>query len=128
MKEAGIIRTNNSVVSDFGEHLCEQLLKLKLAPNSAKGYDATKNGIKYQIKTRRLTAKNSSKQLGAFRDLDQKLFDICLIVFLNEDYSIMGVWKVSHAMIQKYAKKTTRGYMRIIFSDSLQQKAKQIYP
>ena len=128
LKREDVIRSDNTITSDLGEYVCRKLMKLRLAPNSNKGYDAIKSSRKYQIKTRRMTRRNSSKQLGSFRDLKKRLFDYCLIVLLNKDYDVIGIWQATHAQIVKHAKKTTRGYMRVVFSRQLENESKKIYP
>ena len=49
----GIVRSANSPVSDYAEHLVCNALSLEAAPPSTKGFDATDNkGIRYEIKAR----------------------------------------------------------------------------
>lgn len=87
MRERRMIRTANAIPGDLGERFVKGTLGLKLAPNSIKGYDATDgNGMKYQIKTRRITPTNPSRQLGGFRDISSRLFDYCIVVILQEDF------------------------------------------
>ena len=71
-----------------GEKYAAHRLGLTLVNNSVKGYDAIDCiGRKYQIKTRRITPQNRSRQLGGFRDLDKHLFDYCIVVILKEDFA-----------------------------------------
>jgi hypothetical protein len=108
MRRRGIIRSANAITGDVGEGFVEGRLGLKLVPNSVKGYDAVdKHGTKYQIKTRRITSKNPSRQLGGFRDLEQQLFDYCIVVILQEDFTPVELWRVPYEVIDKYARSTT---------------------
>ena len=120
MKERRMIRTANAIPGDLGERFVKVRLGLKLAPNSVKGYDATDgNGMKYQIKTRRITPTNPSRQLGGFRDLSSRLFDYCIVVILQEDFRPTELWRVPYDVIAKHAKDTTRGFKRVVFSGSI---------
>ncbi|WP_219852944.1 hypothetical protein [Stutzerimonas stutzeri] len=57
-------------------------LNLTLAKNSAAGHDAkSSDGKKIQIKGRRITASNRSRQLGVIRNLDKNDFDELIAVF-----------------------------------------------
>jgi len=61
-----INRTVNNPISDYTEWLVTRCLRLKLAKTSTQGYDATDDdGLKYEIKGRRITPRNKSRQLSA---------------------------------------------------------------
>ncbi len=127
MRRREIIRSANAVPGDLGERFVQQRLGLKLVQNSVKGYDAEDNhGAKYQIKTRRITSKNRSMQLGAFRDLERQLFDYCIVVFLQEDFTPIELWRVPYKVIVKYARSTTRGYKRVVFSGAILEEAEKL--
>jgi len=127
MKERGMIRTANAIPGDLGERFVKCRLGLDLVPNSIKGYDATDgNGTKYQIKTRRITPTNPSRQLGGFRDLSSMLFDYCIVVILQEDFTPTELWRVPYQVIAKYAKDTTRGFQRIVFSGAILQESETL--
>ena len=85
-----IIRTSNNPVADIAEYLVSQKMHLELAINSMPGYDALdKKGARYQIKSRRITTHNKSRQLGVIRNLDQNKFDFLVGVasfVLGDDY------------------------------------------
>lgn len=115
MLAAGLIRSTNNPLGDYAEYLIAKSLDLKLVGKSAKGYDATDlRGKRYQIKSRRPTASNPSRQLGGFRDLDEKLFDFCLAGIFSEDFSLKELWEIPHERIREFAKRTTRGFSTII--------------
>ena len=122
LRNRGIIRSYNAIPGDLGERFAAYKLGLTLVANSVKGYDAQDaSGTRYQIKTRRVTARNKSRQLGGFRDLHQELFDYCIVVILGEDFTPEELWKVPHHIITKYARDTTRGFKRVVFSGSILQ-------
>ena len=61
-----INRTVNNPINDYTEWLVTRCLRLKLAKTSTQGYDATDDdGLKYEIKGRRITPRNKSRQLSA---------------------------------------------------------------
>jgi len=127
MKGREMIRSANAIPGDLGERFVKHRLDLELVPNSVKGYDAVDaNGTKYQIKTRRITRRNPSRQLGAFRDLDQRLFDYCIVVILQEDFTPTELWQVPHRVIAAYAKETTRGFKRVVFSGAILQVSERL--
>ena len=127
MTEREMIRSANAIPGDLGERIVASKLRLKLEPNSAKGYDALDDdGEKYQIKTRRLTSKNHSRQLGGFRNLDQRLFDYVIVVILREDFTPQELWRTTHEVIVKYAKGTNLGFKRVIFSGAILQESERL--
>lgn len=70
LKRQEVIRSKNNPTGDYAEWLIQEKLGLKLTETSAKGYDATdSNGLRYQIKARRVTHDNRSTQLGVIRNL-----------------------------------------------------------
>jgi hypothetical protein len=100
-----IIRTSNSPTGDFAEWLIANQLGLTLVENSTSGYDAIDStGVKFQIKSRRVTSHNKSKQLGAIRNLESHDFDFLIAVFFNELFEVEKVVKIPHELIDKYAK------------------------
>nr|VFK21824.1 MAG: hypothetical protein BECKLPF1236B_GA0070989_12775 [Candidatus Kentron sp. LPFa] len=65
LKARGVVRTRNNPIGDYyTEWLVAEALDLELTDNCAAGYDATNsNGKRYQIKGRRITPENNSRQL-----------------------------------------------------------------
>lgn len=73
LRRREIVRSSNSPVSDYAELLFCKAFAWVRQNNSAVGYDAKDTkGVRYQIKARRLTRQNSSRQLSAIRKLDDK--------------------------------------------------------
>jgi len=76
LKRRKIVRTNNNPLGDYTEWLVSQRMKLNLAKNSTAGYDAISDaGVTFQIKGRRVTLENPSRQLSAIRNYGSKDFD-----------------------------------------------------
>ena len=100
-----IVRTSNSPIGDYAEWLVANRLGLTLVTNSTLGYDAVDpSGTKFQIKGRRITPRNPSKQLGAIRNLKNQDFDYLIAVLFNEMVEVKSVVKIPHAIIEKYAR------------------------
>lgn len=90
LKDRAIVRTGNSPVGDYGEHLFEQAFGWKLEANSVTGFDAQcSTGLRYQIKARRLSHPSASRQLSALRRLDERNFDFLAAVIFRPDFSVL---------------------------------------
>ena len=75
LRRRGICRSENLPTGDLAEYLACKALGLSLAEKSAKGFDATDlDGLRYQVKGRRITQWNPSTQLSAIRELDASPF------------------------------------------------------
>lgn len=89
MRRRGMIRSSNNPVADYTERLVAQRLGLELRSNSASGFDAAdRQGLRYQIKGRRLTPANQSTQLSALRSLAARPFDYLAGVVYHPDFSV----------------------------------------
>ncbi len=100
-----VVRTSNSPIGDYAEWLIANQLGLTLVSNSTSGYDAVDvNGVKFQIKGRRLTPRNQSRQLSAIRNLEDRDFDYLIAVLFNEKVEVQQVVKIPHEIIGKYAR------------------------
>lgn len=93
LRQRGIMRTSSNLVGDLAEYLFSKAMGWTLSTNSQSGYDAelTENSktTTFQIKGRRLTPQNPSRELGALRNLDKEdCFDYLAAVLFNPDYSV----------------------------------------
>jgi len=103
--ERGVLRSANSPLADYAEGLCARALGLKLVENSTAGYDATDpNGGKIEIKARRLTAKNTSRQLSAIRAIELQRFDFLAGILFGPDYSVIRAALIPHAVVQEHGR------------------------
>src|SRR5664280_580678 len=85
----GITRSANNPAGDLAEYLFCKAFGWNQAGNSHANVDAVgSDGTRYQIKGRRMTRFNSSRQLSAIRDLAGGHFDFLAGVLFNEDYSV----------------------------------------
>ncbi len=105
LKRRKIVRTKNNPLGDYTEWLVAKGLGLELATNSSAGYDGIDpEGIKIQVKGRRVTTENKSRQLGAIRNLEAKDFDQLAAVIFDEKYEILDALLIPHKVVGEYAK------------------------
>jgi len=107
MRIRKLIRSNNNPVSDYAEKLVIEKFGLELCSKSTKGYDAIdkKTGNKFQIKGRRLTRHNKSRQLGVIRNLKEKLFNFLIVILFDELFNVVEAYKVPFYAVLEIAKK-----------------------
>ncbi|MEM2975146.1 MAG: hypothetical protein QW821_01825 [Candidatus Bathyarchaeia archaeon] len=124
LRERKLIRSSNNPVSDYAEKIVCEKFGLSIQGKSSKGYDAIdkKSGVKYQIKARRVTSHNRSRQLGVIRNLDQKLFDYLIAVIFDESFKPIEIWKIPRQTIPKYARYSQHqnGYILVLGGKLLQ--------
>lgn len=94
LRRREVVRTSNSPVGDYAELLFATAFGWQLESSSAAGHDATdKDGLRYQVKSRRLTKANGSRQLSFLRRLPEKKFDFLAAVLFD------GACQVQRAII-----------------------------
>ncbi|MBA7649018.1 hypothetical protein ES703_56811 [subsurface metagenome] len=102
LRNRGLIRSSNNPVADYAEKVAVESLGLTRAGKEERGYDALdKRKRRYQIKGRRVTRHNKSRQLGVIRNLDEKLFDYLVAVIFNEDFTVSEIWKVPYRFVKE---------------------------
>lgn len=105
LRRRSLIRSWNNPVADYAERLVAQELNLELAPPVAQGYDATDDtGRRYQIKARRLTPENKSRQLGIIRKLELNEFDDLIAVVFDENLVMREMWRIPHEVVVSFGK------------------------
>ena len=96
LRENGIIRSRR-IVGDLGEFYACQYLNLSLNENkNEKGVDAVdKNGVKYEVKTRRVyesgRRKSKSRRLNNLVGKESKYL---VVVALDRSFNCAGIWKM----------------------------------
>lgn len=104
LKHRGVVRSQNNPTGDYAEWLCADKLRLTLEMNSAKGFDATDSqGIRYQIKGRRVTPDNPSTQLGVIRNLTDHHFNFLLAVIFDANWQIARAAKIPYKTVGQLA-------------------------
>lgn len=109
LRRRGVTRSSNNPVGDLAEHLFCRAFGWKQAPNSMRDADATDDAnVRYQIKGRRLTMHNASRQLGALRDLPKQGFDVLAAVLFREDYRVLRAALIPHTRVVEMARHVER--------------------
>ena len=105
LRRRDILRSSNSPISDFAELLVCRALKLEREPPSTKGFDAKdRRGRRYEIKGRRLTPWNNSRQLSAIRDIEGEHFQFLAVVLFENDFSICRACVVPATLVTTSAR------------------------
>jgi hypothetical protein len=99
LRKRGILRSANNPTGDLSEYLFCKAFGWNQAGNSHPNVDAVgTDGTRYQVKGRRITRFNNSRQLSAIRDLKGGHFDFIAGVLFNEDYTVMRAALIPHAV------------------------------
>jgi hypothetical protein len=94
LRGRGVTRSANNPTGDLAEYLFCKAFGWKQANVDAVSPD----GLRYQIKGRRMTRFNSSRQLSAIRNLAGAHFDFLAGILFNEDYTVMRAGLIPHAV------------------------------
>lgn len=124
LRDGGVLRSNNNPVADYAEYLVSKKFKLELTPNSNKSFDAIdlKTKKTYQVKSRRITRFNNSRQLSVIRSLN---FDFLIAVIFEENFKVREAYKIPKSIIKPpYTRfsKHQNGHILILKGDILQHK------
>jgi len=105
LRTRGITRSSNNPTGDLAEHLLCKTFGWMRVGNSHPNIDAIgPNGIRFQIKGRRFTGHNRSRQLGAIRDFAGRHFDYLAGVLFTEEYDIFRAAIIPYAVVEVRAK------------------------
>jgi hypothetical protein len=105
LRSRGITRSANNPTGDLAEYLFCKAFGWTQAGNSHANVDAIgTDGTRYQIKGRRITGHNKSRQLSAIRDLVGEHFHFLAGVLFKEDYVVMRAALIPHAVAIERAK------------------------
>lgn len=104
LRERGVVRSSNNPVADYAESLAAQALNLTLASRSTTGYDAVGvDGMKYEIKARRPTPFNKSRQLSVLRNLNDRHFDYLIGVLFEPTFRVERACVISAETVESLA-------------------------
>ncbi len=88
LRERGVVRTKN-VVGCYGEYLFCRAFDWTLQGNSQSAFDAVDtDGKTYQVKSRRVSALNPSRQLGDMPPDESIRFDVLAGVIFDEKFAV----------------------------------------
>lgn len=120
LRDREVVRTANSPLGDYAERLFARAFEWELEGNSAAGHDAIGDGVRYQIKARRISARNPSRQLSAIRRLPDKTFDLVAAVLFDEGFSVLRAALIPHAVVEQRAKRREHtNSWRFVLDDSV---------
>jgi len=104
LRARGITRSSNNPTGDLAEYLFCKAFGWTRAGNSQANIDALDNaGLRYQIKGRRVTRFNKSRQLSAIRDFDGAHFDYLAAVLFAEDFTATRAAIIPRAIVEQRA-------------------------
>ena len=104
LRRRQVIRSSNNPVGDYAEYLVAEAFDLELTPKSTTGHDATaRDGLRYEVKARRITGAVGSRQLSAIRKLDEQNFDVLVGVLFDEDYGVHRACVMPHGVVLECA-------------------------
>jgi hypothetical protein len=102
LRSRGILRTANNPTGDLAEHLFCKTFGWKQEGNSSKSFDAVDaNGVRYQIKGRRLHSRNTSRQLSAIRDLDG--FDVLAAILFGANFDVLRAVLIPASIVRAHS-------------------------
>ncbi|MCA0305278.1 MAG: hypothetical protein LCH95_23000 [Proteobacteria bacterium] len=105
LRKRGIVRSSNNPTADVAELLFCRAFGWQQALNSNVAADATDaQGVRYQIKGRRVTPQNPSRQLSALRGLDKGGFDFLAGIVFGADYKVLRAAILPHALVLQRSK------------------------
>jgi hypothetical protein len=100
-----IVRSANAPGGDYAELLFTRAFGWTRTENSVAGYDAIDwSGRRYQIKSRRLSNANGSRQLSALRRLPDQHFDYLAAVLFEKDYKVGKAAMIPHETVVSLAR------------------------
>lgn len=90
LRRRNVVRSSNNPTGDYGELLFSRAFGWTLNGNSSPDADATDaNGMRYQIKCRKLETSTGSRQLGFIRRLPDKPFDQLAAALLDGKFRVL---------------------------------------
>lgn len=120
LRARGTVRSSNNPVGDYAELLFCQAFGWSREGNSKKGHDAVdSSGWRYQIKARRPTVHNSSRQVSALQKLEERRFEVLAGVIFNENFTVHRAALIPHATVLDRAKFVDGWGWRFHLQDSL---------
>ena len=103
LRQRGVLRSANTPTGDLAEYYFCKAFDWAQQNNSEKAFDAIDDeGVRYQIKGRRVHRRNKSRQLSAIRDLQG--FDILAGILFGDDYRIMRAALIPAAVVSENSK------------------------
>jgi hypothetical protein len=103
LRQRGVVRSSNNPAADYAEWLCARALRLTLNVGSTAGYDGVDPaGRRVEVKGRRMTPHNRSRQLSAIRGMEHRHFDALAGVLFNADFSVMRAALIPYERVKEH--------------------------
>lgn len=104
LRRRKLVRSSNNPVADLSELIAATALGLQLVGKSSAGHDAIDpTGLRYQVKGRRITAHNPSRQLSFIRGLETKPFDFVVGILFSAEFQVTRACVVPYEVVHRRA-------------------------
>jgi hypothetical protein len=104
LRTRGITRSSNNPTGDLAEYLFCKAFSWTQAGNSNRNIDATaSDGTPYQIKGRRMTRHNKSRQLSGIRDFAGRHLEFLAGAVFTESYEVFRAAIIPYAVVEAQA-------------------------
>lgn len=104
LRRRDLVRSSNNPVADYAEKIAAHGLSLRLIGKSGAGHDGEDaSGQRYQIKGRRVTPHNDSRQLSFMRNLNSKPFDFLVGIIFDAEFRVHRACIVPFEVVQTRA-------------------------
>ena len=101
LRRREVVRSANNPTGDYGELLFAKAFGWTLNNNSSADADALDaEGLRYQIKCRRLATPRGSRQLGFIRRLPDRPFDSLAAVLLNARFRVIRAAIIPYEVVE----------------------------
>ena len=117
LRRRKVVRTAN-LTGCYAERLFSEAFGWVLERNSKAGFDSIHQGVRYQIKARRVTKANPSRQLGEFDRFAERRFDRLAAVIFSEDYTVHRAAIMDHEALSRLST-VVKGRQRFLLKDHI---------
>lgn len=101
LRRRNLVRSSNNPVADYAEKIAARALGLRLTEKSGAGHDGEDTaGHRYQIKGRRITSHNDSRQLSFMRNLTAKPFDFLVGIIFDAEFRVHRACVIPFEVVQ----------------------------
>lgn len=100
LRKTPVIRSKNNPLADYAEWLVCEALGCTRCAKSTKGHDATKGDVRFEVKARRITEDNKSRQLSAIRGIQHQHFDFLVGVLFKADFQVERAAQIPWSVIE----------------------------
>ena len=107
LRRRGVLRSASNPAGDYAEYLFCKTFGWVQETNSQHGYDAfDAAGQRFQIKSRRLHALNTSRQMSAIRNIEGRPFDVLAGVLFDAQYGVFRAALVPFEVVRENTRRS----------------------